>query len=235
MFNGFYKCEFTVNDAVGRSVMYVNGGRMLGGNSAFAHIGSYDEADGEIVSDITIQRHNSDPSYRSLLGDDDASIKVRGRADADGKTYRFAGGSTQMPDCFRSVMTPLNDEIGAPVGRVGDGGIVNGLYSIHIRMLDGLSGGNTGVMLLHDGRILGGDAFFYYLGSYTSANGRWKAEMLNQEHTPARGEHPLFGGHEVGMGFSGTCDDKGAKAEATALVGKRSIRIAAVLTLLRRA
>jgi hypothetical protein len=27
--------------------------------------------------------------------------------------------------------------------------------------------GNTGVMLLHDGRILGGDALFYYLGAYS--------------------------------------------------------------------
>ena len=41
-----------------------------------------------------------------------------------------------------------------------------------------------------DGRILGGDAFFYCLGSYSSGDGRWKGEMLNQEHTPAKGETP---------------------------------------------
>ena len=92
-------------------------------------------------------------------------------------------------------------------GGVGEGGIVNGLYSIHIRMLDGVEGGLTGVMLLNEGRILGGDASFYYLGTYTSENGRWKGQILNQEHTPAMGENPIFGGHEVGIGFSGTCDD----------------------------
>ena len=102
---------------------------------------------------------------------------------------------------FQSVMTPIDDEIVAPVEAVGEGGIVNGLYSIHIRMLDGIDGGLTGVMLLHDGRILGGDAFFYYLGTYTSANGRWKGQILNQEHTPAKGENPIFGGHEVGHRF----------------------------------
>jgi len=32
---------------------------------------------------------------------------------------------------------------------------------------------------------LGGDAFFYHLGSYSSADGRWKGEMLNQEHNEA--------------------------------------------------
>jgi len=102
-------------------------------------------------------------------------------------------------------------------------------------MLDGVAGGLTGVMLLNEGRILGGDAFFYYIGTYTSANGRWKGELLNQEHTPAKNENPIFGGHEVGIGFSGTCDEQGALLEATAFAGKRSLRLTAVLKLMRRA
>lgn len=61
---------------------------------------------------------------------------------------------------------------------------LSGLYSIDIRMLDGLAGGPTDVMLLNDGRIPGGDAFFYFLGAYSSANGRWKGEFVNQEHSP---------------------------------------------------
>jgi hypothetical protein len=84
-------------------------------------------------------------------------------------------------------------------------------------------------MVLHDGRIRGGDGFFDYIGSYTAANGRWKGEIVNHEHTPSKGERPVFGGHEVGIGFSGTYSDKGADAEATALAGKRSIRFKAVL------
>ena len=100
-------------------------------------------------------------------------------------------------------------------------------------MLDGVDGGLTGVMLLNDGRILGGDALFYYLGTYTSANGRWKGQILNQEHTPAKGENPIFGGHEVGIGFAGTCDEQGALLDATALAGKRSLRLTAVLKLMR--
>jgi T3SS negative regulator,GrlR len=235
LLEGFYKVRFQVDDAVGRSVMYVHGGSMLGGNSAFAHYGTYQEADGVITSEITSHRHNDDPNYVSLLGADIARIDVKGGS-ADGKIYRFIGASPQMPGAvFRSVMTPIDDEIAAPIGAVGEGGIVNGLYSIHIRLLDGIDGGLTGVMLLHDGRILGGDAFFYYLGTYASADGRWKGEILNQEHTPAQREHPIFGGHEVGIGFSGTCDDQGALLEATMLAGKRSLRLTAVLKLMRRA
>ena len=107
-------------------------------------------------------------------------------------------------------MTPISEAAAPPAGAAGPDGIANGLYSLHIRMLDGIDGGNTGVMVLHDGRIRGGDAFFDYIGSYTSANGRWKGELVNHEHTPSQGERPVFGGYEVGIGFSGTYTDEGA-------------------------
>jgi hypothetical protein len=234
LFGGFYTVRFQLNDGVGRSVMYAHGGRMLGGNSAFAHIGTYRDIDGEVSTEIRTYRHNADPTYRAMAGTDDATLLAQGRADGD--VFRFEGGLKELPGAvFRSVMTPIDDRTVPAVGAVGEGGIVNGLYSIHIRMLDGVDGGLTGVMLLNNGRILGGDAFFYYLGSYTSASGRWKGEILNQEHTPAKSEHPIFGGHQVGIGFSGTCDDEGALLEAAALAGKRSLRLTAVLRLMRRA
>lgn len=233
MFEGFYKVRFQLGAAVGRSVMYVRDGRMLGGNSAFAHIGSYEKHDDSV--DIVIQtvRHNPDPSYRAMAGTDDATLLATGRADGD--LYRFEGGLKELPGVpFHSVMTPIEQEAVPIAGGVGEGGVVNGLYSIHIRMLDGIDGGLTGVMLLNEGRILGGDASFYYIGSYSSDNGRWKGQILNQEHTPAPGENPIFGGHEVGIGFSGTCDAEGALLEATALAGKRSLRMTAVLKLMRQ-
>jgi hypothetical protein len=234
LFEGFYKVRFQLNDAVGRSVMYARGGKMLGGNSAFAHIGTYQEIDGGIAIEIKTVRHNPDPNYRAMAGTDDATLLATGRA--DGALYRFEGRLKELPGAlFRSVMTPIEQDAIPIAGGVGEGGIVNGLYSIHIRMLDGVEGGLTGVMLLNQGRILGGDASFYYLGSYTSENGRWKGQILNQEHTPAKGDNPVFGGHEVGIGFAGTCDEEGALLDATALAGKRSLRLTAVLKLMHRA
>ncbi|MGH6741020.1 MAG: GrlR family regulatory protein [Bradyrhizobium sp.] len=234
MFGGFYTVRFQVNEAVGRSVMYAHGGQMLGGNSAFAHIGTYLEADGEIIIEIKTVRHNPDPNYPAMAGTDDATLSARGKA--DGRLYRFEGSLDVLPGAvFKSVMTPIEEQPVPIAGGVGEGGVVNGLYSIQLRMLDGVDGGLTGVMLLNNGRILGGDAFFYYIGSYTSENGRWKGQILNQEHTPAKGENPVFGGREVGIGFSGTCDEEGALLEATALAGKRSLRLTAGLKLMRRA
>lgn len=234
MFQGFYKVRFQLNDVVGRSVMYAHAGKLLGGNSAFAHIGTYQEEDGAVTVEVNTVRHNHDPNYKAMAGTDDATLIARGRL--DGGLYRFEGALNEVPGAvFKSVMTPINDAIVSVVGAVGEGGIVNGLYSIHIRLLDGVDGGLTGVMLLNDGRILGGDASFYYLGTYVSSKGRWKGEILNQEHTQATGENSIFGGHEVGIGFSGTCSSDGAEMEATALAGKRSLRLQAVLKLMRKA
>ena len=81
LFGGFFKVRFSLNDAVGRSVMYARAGKMLGGNSAFAHIGTYEEDGDEIAIEIKTVRHNPDPNYRAMAGTDDATLLARGRAD----------------------------------------------------------------------------------------------------------------------------------------------------------
>jgi hypothetical protein len=229
MREGLYKVEMHTVHGSRCGVLYVNDGKMMGGNSAFAFIGTYrDREDGRVLVDISTMRHNDDPKFQPLLKTDKITLSLEGRQ--QGEQYFFEGGTTQLPGIsFNSVMTPIS-EAGAPTARpAGKGGIRNGLYSIHIRMLDGIDGGNTGVMVLQDGRIRGGDAFFDYIGACTSANGKWKGELVNHEHTPSQGERPVFGGYEVGIGFSGSYTDEGAVAEATALAGKRSIRFSAVL------
>lgn len=230
LLDGLYKVEYGVGGAFGRSIMCMHKGKLLGGNSAFAHLGTFEVRDGVIEAEVITERHNDDPNYKPLMGTDVAAITVRGRT--EGSTILFEGRAEPMPG---SVFAPLDDEALPPRGTVGPDGIVNGLYSIHIRALDGVDAGLSGVMLLMDGRILGGDAFFYYLGSYSSADGRWKGEMLNQEHTRAKGENPVFGGYEVGIGFSVTCTEDSGELEGIALAGKRSLRLAAPLKLMRRA
>jgi hypothetical protein len=225
---GLYKVEFQTVQGSRRGVIYAFEGRLLGGNSAFAFIGRYTEAGEEIRAEVSTVRHHDDPGYQPLFKSDKITLKLRGWQEED--HFYFEGGSGQLPGIpFKSLMTPISDAAAPPFSLPGAGSIANGLYSLHIRMLDGVDGGNTGVMVLHDGRIRGGDGFFDYMGSYTSAGGKWKGEIVNHEHTPSKGERPVFGGHEVGIGFSGTYNDRGAEAEATALAGKRSIRFKAVM------
>jgi hypothetical protein len=109
--------------------------------------------------------------------------------------------------------------------------IRNGLYSYHSKALDGGDGGYTAVVVLRDGGFLRGGAYFYLAGTYSCSSGRWKGEATQQEHTPA--PHTFAtAGRNVSIGFSGTYTDKGAELEATALVGKRSLRYRATMRLL---
>lgn len=110
--------------------------------------------------------------------------------------------------------------------------ITNGLYSIQTEMKDGGRGHATGVIVLLDGRIVGGDSNFYYTGTYTADGGKWRGELTTNQHTKSAGVLPLFGGREVTTGFMGTYSTDAAMANGIALVGKNSVVIATKLTLL---
>jgi len=109
--------------------------------------------------------------------------------------------------------------------------IRNGLYAIKSEMLDAVVGGTTGVVVIRDGTLRGGDTFYYYVGSYSCSNGKWKGEITNQEHTPIMEVRP-FARKIVSMGFTGTYASDDAEFEATALAGKQSVRMKVVFRLL---
>jgi len=116
----------------------------------------------------------------------------------------------------------------------GDGGasMKNGLYSIHIHMLDGVKGRDSGVLILRDGVLLGGGPYFWSRGSYTSGDGTWKGELATNQHSPFADPlvRPLFAGSEATSGFSGTFDEEGAEVYGTVLVaGHRSLGFRASL------
>jgi hypothetical protein len=107
----------------------------------------------------------------------------------------------------------------------------NGLYSIHIRMLDGVKGRASGVIILRDGLLLGGDPYFWSVGSYTVGDGVWKGDLVTTQHTPSRDSmaSPLFAGREVTSGFSGTFADDDSEVFGTSLAGRRSLSFRATL------
>jgi hypothetical protein len=100
----------------------------------------------------------------------------------------------------------------------------NGLYSVHVALLDGRVGKGSGVVMFRDGKILGGDAYLFYTGSYfTKDDGTFRGEVLVQRHTPGSDANLLFGSSEpVGIGVTGTFTDTTGTMNGTALVGKAS-------------
>src|ERR1700678_2158965 len=99
----------------------------------------------------------------------------------------------------------------------------NGLYSIHVSLQDGRSGKGSGVVIFRDGKILGGAAYLFYTGSYTTKGDTFKGEDLVKRHTSSPDANPLFGGpSSVAVGVSGTFTDTAGVMNGTALVGKAS-------------
>jgi hypothetical protein len=107
----------------------------------------------------------------------------------------------------------------------------NGLYSIHIHMLDGVKGRDSGILILRDGVLLGGGPYFWSTGSYSLGDGTWKGHLITNQHTSFADPfvRPLFGGQEVSSGFSGTFAGDAAAAFGTVLVGSRSLSFRASL------
>jgi hypothetical protein len=62
--------------------------------------------------------------------------------------------------------------------------IQNGLYSLAAVAIDGADLEVGGVLILLDGKIHGGDAYVFYIGTYDCSDGKWKGEMTSREHTP---------------------------------------------------
>ncbi len=107
----------------------------------------------------------------------------------------------------------------------------NGLYSIHIYMLDGVKGRASGVLVLRDGILAGGGPYFWSIGAYTVGEGTWKGHLSTNQHTEFDDPfiRPLFGGQEVTSGFSGTFEGDQAEVFGTTLVGSRSLSFRASL------
>jgi hypothetical protein len=107
----------------------------------------------------------------------------------------------------------------------------NGLYSIHIHMLDGVRGRDSGVIILRDGKLISGGPHFWSMGTYTSGNGTWKGQVVTSQHTEFADPfvRPIFSGPEVASGFSGTFSGDEAEVFGTTLVGTRSLSFHASL------
>ena len=77
---GLYKVEYDISGGTGRSVLYAHAGTMLGGNTAFAHFGTYDDVDGEIIA--RLQDAAPQPiaaPARTLVSADSVTINIRGK------------------------------------------------------------------------------------------------------------------------------------------------------------
>jgi hypothetical protein len=105
---GFYKVDFHTVHGTGCGVLHAIDGKMRGGNSAFAFIGTYTGEGASIKVKISTQRYNDDPSFKALFGIDRITLTLAGREDGD--TAEFEGTALQVPGvAFRAVLSRISD------------------------------------------------------------------------------------------------------------------------------
>ncbi|MDB5516442.1 MAG: hypothetical protein JWQ17_3200 [Tardiphaga sp.] len=108
MREGLYKVDFHTVHGTGSGVIYAIGGKLRGGNSAFAFVGSY-SSDGEKVSaKVSTLRYNDDPNFKPLFGTDRITLTLKGAICGD--MVDFEGSALQLPGvAFRAVLALIED------------------------------------------------------------------------------------------------------------------------------
>ena len=107
--------------------------------------------------------------------------------------------------------------------------IENEIYSLTATCRDGADGDVGGVLILHDGKLVGGDSYVYYTGSYECSAGSWRGKMTSREHTSTTRPMAERVQH---ISFIGTYSSAGINADAVALVGEKDVRYDATLRFL---
>jgi len=103
---GLYKAEFHTVHGAGTGVIYADGGKLRGGNSAFAFIGNYTDKGDGIQVKVSTQR--PDPAFKPLFGTDMITLTLKG-AD-DGGMVDFEGTALQLPGVtFKATQTRISD------------------------------------------------------------------------------------------------------------------------------
>ncbi|MBN9007860.1 MAG: hypothetical protein J0H40_20890 [Rhizobiales bacterium] len=108
MRDGLYKVDFHTVHGTGSGVIYAISGKVRGGNSGFAFIGTYSGESDRILVKVSTQRHNFDPSFKPLFGIDMVTLTLKGSMSGD--MVDLEGTALQVPGVhFKAVLTRIAD------------------------------------------------------------------------------------------------------------------------------
>jgi hypothetical protein len=75
---GLYRAQFSTPGKGGTGVVYLNDGKIFGGDSALAYVGTYTENSSGIRAQVGTNRHS--PGVPSVFGADHVTIELTGHA-----------------------------------------------------------------------------------------------------------------------------------------------------------
>ncbi len=107
-FRGLYKVEFETARGKASGVVHAENGKIRGGSSAFAYIGSYTQDGHSLAGKVSSKRHTPDADHPSVFGFDEVTIAFHGAVKGD-----FAiceGTAAEFPSlAFKAVLTRVAD------------------------------------------------------------------------------------------------------------------------------
>ncbi len=108
MLKGLYKVEFETPRGKSAGVIFANDGKLRGGSSAFAYVGSYQQVGHTISGVVTSTQHTDDPDHPSVFGINNVRIDFQG-AEKDGFAS-VEGTAAEAPSLhFKAVLTRISD------------------------------------------------------------------------------------------------------------------------------
>ena len=108
MRDGLYKVDFHTVHGTGNGVIYAINGKVRGGNSGFAFIGTYSGEGDRVSVKVSTQRHNFDPNLKPLFGVDAVTLTLKGTMSGD--MIDLEGTALQVPGVhFKAVLTRIAD------------------------------------------------------------------------------------------------------------------------------
>jgi len=108
LLKGLYKVEFETPRRKAVGVIFASEGRLRGGSSAFAYIGSFKQDGQSLHGEISARRHTSDPSIQSVFGIDEVRVDFHGSSIGD--FAQVEGIAAESPSLgFKAVLTRICD------------------------------------------------------------------------------------------------------------------------------
>jgi hypothetical protein len=108
MLQGLYKVEFETPRRKAVGVIFAENGKLHGGSSAFAYIGSYQQAGHTITGVVSAKQHTDNPDHPSVIGMDNVRISFSG-VEKDGFAS-VEGTAAEVPSLvFKAVLTRISE------------------------------------------------------------------------------------------------------------------------------
>jgi len=109
MLQGLYKVEFETPRRKAVGVIFAENGKLHGGSSAFAYIGSYQQSGHTISGAVAATQHTENPDHPSVFGIENVRISFQG-VEKDGFAS-VEGTAAEAPSLvFKAVLTRIGDQ-----------------------------------------------------------------------------------------------------------------------------